>query len=62
MFPFKIDDAQLKVFSAVCSNLIAVWLVAIFAARDVIVLTGSVMATGLAWYAAVWAERRAEAL
>lgn len=57
---FKIDKAHLKVFSSVCSNLIAVWLVAIFVAQDIMVITGSALAAGIAWYAAAWSERKVE--
>ena len=35
----KLTRAQLKVFSAICSNMVVVWLVAIFGTKDVLVLT-----------------------
>jgi len=55
-FSFEISSAQLKVFSAVCSNFVVVWLIAIFTTRDTFVIIRYVMAAVLAWYAAVWAE------
>ncbi len=55
-FSFEISSPQLKVFSAVCSNFVVVWLVAIFTTRDTFVIIRYVMVAVLAWYAAVWAE------
>ena len=55
-FSFAISSPQLKVFSAVCSNFVVVWLIAIFTTKDLLVLIRYAMAAIIAWYAAVWAE------
>lgn len=58
MFSFKIDGPQIKVFSAVCSNFVVVWIVATLAASDAVSFLRNIFAAGFAWYAAVEAERR----
>ena len=55
-FSFEISSAQLKVFSAVCSNFVVVWLIVIFTTRDISVIIQDVIAAFLAWYSAVRAE------
>lgn len=42
-FSFEPGKAQLRVFSAVCSNLVAGWLLAMFASKDPIILTGNIL-------------------
>lgn len=53
-----ISVAELKVVSAVFSNLVVVWLVAIFGAQDPLVLTRNILAGILSLYLAVKAEEK----
>lgn len=53
---FEFKTSQLNVFSAVCSNLVVFWIAAIFATRDIFVLTGDIIGVILSWKLAVKAE------
>lgn len=53
---FTLRHSHLKVFSAVCSNLVVFWLVAILATKDILVLTTDIAFAILTWYLAVKAE------
>jgi len=53
---FKITNAQQKVLSNVCSNLVVLWLVAIFATNDTILLVRNILLSATFWYIAVRAE------
>lgn len=55
-FSFEPSKPQLKVFSAVCSNLAAGWIVAMVVTRDPLVLTFNIVAAILFWQLAVKAE------
>lgn len=53
---FELRPSQLKVFSAICSNLTVFWLVTLFTTRDVLTLTVNILFAMLSWYLAVKAE------
>ena len=53
-----ISIAELKVISAVFSNLVVVWLVVIFATHDPFVLTRDILAGILSLYLAVKSEEK----
>ncbi len=55
-FYFEISSAQLKVFSAICSNFVVVWLVAGFTTKDLLVLTRDILAATISLYLAVVIE------
>ncbi|OGH14578.1 MAG: hypothetical protein A3H50_01480 [Candidatus Levybacteria bacterium RIFCSPLOWO2_02_FULL_37_10] len=59
-FLFMIHKPHLKVFSAVCSNFVVVWIIGAFATRELFVLTSNILAAILMWYAAAWAEKELE--
>lgn len=42
-FPFKLTRAQLKIFSALCTEFVVVWLLAILGTRDLFILTMDVV-------------------
>ncbi|MEK7534525.1 MAG: hypothetical protein AAB600_04265 [Patescibacteria group bacterium] len=53
---FELRRSHLKVFSAVCSNLVVVWLIAIFTTKDLFVIIRDIIVAVLAWYSTVAAE------
>lgn len=55
-FSFQPSKAQLKVFSAVCSNLAAGWFAAIFITRNPVLLTADIVGVIVSSYLAVKAE------
>lgn len=55
-FYFTPRRSQLKVFSAICSNLVVFWLVATLATKDILALTTDIAFAILTWYLAVKAE------
>jgi len=59
---FNITSAQLNVFAAVCSNLVVVWLVAIFATSDTIVTIRDITLAIFFWILAVKAKEKAQKL
>lgn len=59
-FSFEPTRAQLKVFSAVCSNLVVVWLIAMVGTRDIFILIFDITFAILSWYLAVKAEEALE--
>lgn len=59
-FNLRPTRVQLKVFSAVCSNFVVVWLVAFFGTRDFLALTANFILAIVSWYLAVKAETLAE--
>ena len=61
-FPFAATRPQLRVVSAICANFVVVWLVAILATRDMLVLTRDIVLAILFWYLAIKAEERLENL
>lgn len=50
------SHAHLKVLSAVLSNFVVVWLVAVFATRDPLSLTVNLIFATLSWYCAAKIE------
>lgn len=54
---FRLTQAELKVFSAIFSNLVVVWLVAISTTQDVNLLTRDMLAVILSLYLATKAEK-----
>lgn len=61
-FTFKPSKAQLRVFSAVCSNLAAGWFVSMFLTSDLFTLTGNVVGVIISLYLAMKAEQMLEEL
>ena len=61
-FSFRLTIAQLKVFSAICSNLVVIWLVAALATHDIIILVRDIVLAAVFCYLAVIAESRARKL
>lgn len=61
-FSFELTRPQLKVFSAVSSNFIVIWIVAILATRDIWILIRDILLVILFWYAALRAEEALETL
>ena len=57
---FKPTRPQLKVFSAICANLVAVWLIAIFVTGDPLTIVVNLLYAFVTLYLAVIAERLAE--
>lgn len=55
-FSFKVTRAQLHVFSDIFTNLVVIWLVAIFATKDFIILTRNFVLVILFLYLAVKTE------
>lgn len=55
-FYFTPRRSQLKVFSAICSNFVVVWIVAAFVAKDIFALTIDIVFAILSWYLAIKAE------
>jgi len=53
---FKITSAQSKVLSNICSNLVVVWLIAIFATNDTILLVRNIIIVATFWFIAIKAE------
>lgn len=53
---FTITSAQLKMFAAVCSNLVVAFLLAILATKDVRILTTDIVGAILFWKLGVKAE------
>lgn len=58
----KLRRAHLKVFSAVCANLVAAWFAAIFVTLDPLALTGNIVGVIMSLYMAVKAEQLLEEL
>lgn len=58
----EITSAHLKVFSAVCCNLVVVYLVAMLTTNESVTLTANALFVILFWYAALTAERKLEEL
>jgi hypothetical protein len=59
-FAFEPSTSQLKVFSAVCSNLVSAWLVAMFVTSDPFALTANMFFVIVSWRLAVKAEQLLE--
>lgn len=59
-FKLNIRRSHLRVGSAVCSNLVVVFLVLIFGTRDIFVLTRNIALAILFLYLAVKAEDKAD--
>lgn len=59
-FSIKIRRSYLRVGSAVCSNLVVVFLVLIFGTRDIFVLTRNIALAILFLYLAVKAEDKVD--
>lgn len=59
-FSFLFTRPQLKVISAICSNLVVVWLAALFVTHEPFALTLNFFAATLSWNLAVQAERALE--
>lgn len=59
---FVITKSQLKVFSAVCSNMVVVLLTAITVTRDPGILTWDVLGAMMCWHLAVKTEEVLEEL
>ncbi|OGE18237.1 hypothetical protein A3F00_02145 [Candidatus Daviesbacteria bacterium RIFCSPHIGHO2_12_FULL_37_11] len=57
---FEITSAHLKVFSAVFSNLVVVWLATALTTSDQEVLTQSIFLAIVSWNAALRAEKKLE--
>lgn len=51
---------QLQVFSAVCANFVAAWLVANFLTRDFFALTSNLILATISWKLAVGSEKLLE--
>lgn len=58
----QITKAQLRVFSAVSTNLCVIWLAALFTTRNPIVLTANIIYATIFWKLAVRAEEYLEEL
>lgn len=56
-FSLEPTKAQLKVFSAICSNFVVVWLVALLGTRDPFVLTANVILAIVSWKLAIKSEK-----
>lgn len=59
-FSFKLTRAQLKVFSALSTEFIVVWLLAILGTRDLFILTMDVVFTIMFLVLAIKAEEESE--
>lgn len=59
-FSFTVRRAHLRVVSAVCSNLVAGWLVVIFVTPNLFVLTLNILAAMVSLYIAFKAEEALE--
>lgn len=59
-FSYAFSKAQLKVFSAVCSNFVVVWLVAMLGTNDIFVLTADIFLAILSWKAGIFCENLLE--
>ena len=57
---FEPSRAQLKVFSAICSDFVVVWIIALFGTQDFVVLTFNIVAAILFWYLATKADELSE--
>ena len=53
---FELTNSQQKVLSNICSNSVVLWLVAIFATNDTILLVRNILPSATFWYIAVRAE------
>lgn len=53
---FTITKSQLKIFSAVCSNFVVVWLAAIVGSNDPFILTFDIISAIVSWKLAVKTE------
>lgn len=54
--PLEPSRAQLKVSSAVCTNFVVVWIIAMFGTKDILTLTANGFAAIVALYLAIRAE------
>lgn len=59
---FIATKAQLKVFSAICSNFTVVWIAALFATQNIATLTTNIILVIVSWKLAVKAEDLLEEL
>lgn len=59
-FLFEITKHHFKIFSAVCSNLVVVWLIAALAAKDLTISIRDLILVVAFWYLAVEAEKISE--
>lgn len=59
-FFIELTRPQLKVLSSVFSNIVVVWLAALFLTRDPLVLTLNLVAATLCWHIAIKAEEALE--
>lgn len=57
---FKLSKGQLKMFAAICANLVVVWLAAVIATHDLIILTRNFILVIVFWYLGVKAEELME--
>lgn len=57
-----LSKTQLKISSAVCTNLFSVWFLAIFASKDLFQLTGNIIDAIVSLYLAVKSAELAEKL
>jgi len=62
-FSFKLrKKSQLKVLSAISSNLVVVWIVTMFVTHDLLTLTANLACAILGWYIASKADELSEEL
>ena len=59
-FSFNTTRAQLRVFSGIFTNLVVVWLIALFATKDLVVLTRDILLVILFLYLAVKTDEMTE--
>ncbi|MEK7518098.1 MAG: hypothetical protein AAB583_06170 [Patescibacteria group bacterium] len=61
-YSFELTRPQLRVFSAICSNLCAGWIAILFLTKDLLILTFDVAGVIVTLYLAIKAERLLEKL
>lgn len=61
-FSLELTQPQLKVFSAICSNLCAGWIAILFVTKDLLILTFDIVGVIVTLYLAIKAERHLEKL
>lgn len=59
---FEITSAHLKVFSAVCANLVVLWFAGALATSDSKLLTQDILLAIMSWNAALIAEKKLESI
>lgn len=58
--PFRLTRAQLKVFSALCTEFVVVWVLAILGTRDLFILTTDLVFAIIFLVLAIKAEEESE--